>query len=120
MDKEQEARNRRKQHRSNRWDCLLHYSPRARPSKEDPCCVGLFPQVCSRDKDTRCLLIDHVADNGAEHRRQIGRSSSKLYAFLVRNNFPSGYQVLCHNCSAIKEFVRRRKALVKGFDNDEE
>jgi hypothetical protein len=59
------------------------------------------------------LLIDHVADNGADHRRLIGRSSTQLYRFLLKNNYPSGYQVLCHNCSAVKEFVKRRTALKK-------
>lgn len=43
------------------------------------------------------LTIDHVDGNGAEHRRSLNRSNT--YAWLVRNNFPPGFRVLCWNCN---------------------
>jgi hypothetical protein len=42
------------------------------------------------------LEIDHIAGGGNEHRREIGRSG--LYAWLIKNNFPPGYQALCASC----------------------
>jgi len=42
------------------------------------------------------LTIDHLLNNGANHRRQIG---SNIYPWLKANYFPSEYQVLCYNCN---------------------
>jgi hypothetical protein len=53
------------------------------------------------------LGIDHVAGNGAAHRSEIlGDSNAggapRFYLWLVRNNFPTGYQVLCQPCNRSK------------------
>ncbi|MFE1396776.1 hypothetical protein ACFW53_02415 [Nocardiopsis dassonvillei] len=45
------------------------------------------------------LTIDHVDNNGAEHRREIGGGGEKLYRWLKREGYPPGYQVLCFNCN---------------------
>lgn len=55
--------------------------------------------VCGCD-DIRVLEIDHIKNNGAEHRRKIGK---KLHAWLKEHNYPEGYQVLCSNCNFSKE-----------------
>lgn len=52
--------------------------------------------------DLRALSIDHISDNGAEHRKQLNRSS--IYEWLVSNDFPDGYQTLCMNCQFIKRY----------------
>lgn len=44
------------------------------------------------------LSIDHIAGDGALHRRQI----KNLYAWLKNNNWPSGFQVLCMTCNFSK------------------
>lgn len=43
------------------------------------------------------LTIDHMNNDGAKHRKEIG--PGKLYRWLIRNNFPEGFQVLCYNCN---------------------
>lgn len=43
------------------------------------------------------LSIDHVNNDGAEHRRLV--HAAALYGWLKRNNFPTGYRVLCMNCN---------------------
>jgi hypothetical protein len=45
------------------------------------------------------LAIDHMNGAGAQHRRSIGKGGTVLYSWLVRQHFPEGFQVLCHNCS---------------------
>lgn len=47
------------------------------------------------------LVLDHIDGGGKEHQRKVGRGSS-FYKWIVNNDFPSGFQVLCHNCNAIK------------------
>lgn len=56
------------------------------------------------------LTIDHIEGNGAEHRRSLvnhrftkggkeASSSANIYRWLVKNNFPPGFRVLCFNCN---------------------
>lgn len=60
-------------------------------------------------KDIRALCLDHIKDDGAEHRRRLGNGkrretgSSTIYLDLIKRGFPKGFQVLCHNCNFIKE-----------------
>lgn len=47
------------------------------------------------------LTLDHIHENGAEHRRQ--ENARSLYRRLRREGFPQGdYQVLCFNCNWAK------------------
>jgi len=59
---------------------------------------------CKFCDETRieALQIDHVADDGADHRRRIGRGGQALYSWLKRHNYPSGFQVLCASCNTVK------------------
>jgi hypothetical protein len=54
-------------------------------------------------KDIRVLSIDHINGNGKAHFRQIGHN--RIYDWLIKNNFPEGYQVLCMNHQFIKRHV---------------
>jgi len=65
------------------------------------------------------LAIDHIEGGGNAHRKKIsgGRSAGTdhFYYWLRNENYPPGYQVLCHNCNFAKsaygicphELVRR-------------
>lgn len=53
--------------------------------------------VCCGESEQIFLCIDHVDGGGNAHRREIGQGS--LYYWLRRNDWPEGYQVLCHNCN---------------------
>lgn len=48
------------------------------------------------------LTIDHIANDGAQHRREIGIGGTTLYSWLRSNKYPSGFQVLCSNCNQSK------------------
>lgn len=48
------------------------------------------------------LTIDHVRGDGLEHRRRIGPGTCALYRWLIRNEFPAGFQTLCRPCNASK------------------
>lgn len=63
-------------------------------------------QCCGEWRD-RFLVIDHVHGNGSQHRRDLSASkksvgSSTMYEWLSKNNWPDGFQVLCHNCNHAK------------------
>lgn len=53
--------------------------------------------ACCKEKELNFLSIDHIGGGGAAHRKEIG--SGKLYIWLKKNGFPSGFRVLCFNCN---------------------
>lgn len=56
--------------------------------------------VCCGESCFFFLTIDHIDNNGAEHRKQIGQWGAKnFYQWLRRNNFPEGFQTMCYNCN---------------------
>lgn len=64
--------------------------------------------ACCGEKQIEFLTIDHINDDGAEHRKSIwGKDSrsaggNRFYYWLRRNKYPSGFQVLCFNCNFAK------------------
>ncbi len=57
---------------------------------------GGYVCTCCGEVEKNFLQIDHIENNGAEHRKEIGTS---LYKWLKKNGFPPGFQVLCANCN---------------------
>jgi hypothetical protein len=62
--------------------------------------------VCCGESDINVLTIDHLNNNGSEHRSELfgkrNGCSVQFYHWLIRNNFPKEYQVLCSNCNLAK------------------
>ncbi len=69
-----------------RLQVLSHYSPELKCK-------------CCGENHYEFLTIDHINNDGAEHRKEIG---GNLYEWLISNNFPEGFQVLCYNCNMCK------------------
>ena len=57
--------------------------------------------ACCGEKQYEFLVIDHVNGGGNKHRKSI---KNKFYDWLKQNDFPKGFQVLCHNCNMAKGF----------------
>lgn len=59
--------------------------------------------------DVDMLTLDHVNNDGAEHRKQLGHNKvGHLYRLLKNAGYPEGYQTLCWNHQLKKEFERKR------------
>ncbi len=56
--------------------------------------------ACCGEAEEMFLTIDHINNDGAEHRRSTGikTGGTRFYRWLIKNNFPEGFQVLCWNC----------------------
>ena len=68
---------------------------------------GGLPPKCAKCgyADIRALTIDHIDGGGNAHRKQIAKTSSiGFYAWLRRNKYPEGFQVLCMNDQFLKNF----------------
>lgn len=50
------------------------------------------------------LAIDHLNNDGNKHRKEIKKHGSTFYEWLVNNNFPEEFQILCHNCNWLKYY----------------
>jgi hypothetical protein len=53
--------------------------------------------ACCGETERTFLQIDHVNDDGAEHRRMI--KGARLAPWLRKNGYPEGFRVLCANCN---------------------
>ena len=61
---------------------------------------GGYICVCCGETEPMFLTLDHINDDGAEVRRNLGTlGGTKLYKWLRDNEWPEGYQVLCLNCN---------------------
>lgn len=78
--------------------------------------------VCCGEETQDFLSIDHINDDGADHRRELKEKHGyimDMYRWLKNHNFPEGFQVLCFNCNFAKghfgicphEVERRRDGL---------
>ncbi len=55
--------------------------------------------ACCGEDRYEFLAIDHINGEGNKHRLEIGSSGFALYRWLIKNNMPVGFRVLCHNCN---------------------
>jgi hypothetical protein len=89
-----------------RLEVLKYYSKSL--SKSDiPCC-----RCCGKNTHFDFLTIDHIAGkkqmDSEPELVELGYSSKKdgerLTKWIIKNNFPKGFQILCHSCNMAKSF----------------
>lgn len=62
--------------------------------------------ACCNETSVAFLCIDHVHGGGRKHFKEISINGggAQFYAWLKKNKFPLGFQVLCFNCNMGKSF----------------
>lgn len=66
---------------------------------------GVPPKcACCGEMEIKFLSLDHINNDGAKHRREIKSKGNNLYRWIVKNKFPSIFQILCYNCNCAKGF----------------
>lgn len=84
--------------------CAVYYKKCKREAMDH---YGIICQCCG-ESTLDFLTIDHIEQNGAEHRRELNFNNSctgyHFYLWLKKNNWPQnlGLQVLCSNCNTAK------------------
>ena len=58
--------------------------------------------ACCNEKIYEFLTFDHLNREGTKHRKTIARYN--ICIWLIQNNLPEGFQILCYNCNAAKQF----------------
>ena len=57
---------------------------------------------CCGENHFELLTIDHINGGGNKHRKELhsGKNDSyNLYKWLIKNNFPKEFRILCFNCN---------------------
>jgi len=80
-----------KQYKLKRKKMVIEYY-----SNGNNCCA------CCGESIFEFLTIDHMNNDGAEHRRQMEHGGRTIYRWLIQHDFPKGFQVLCYNCNCAK------------------
>lgn len=67
---------------------------------------GGYECVCCGETTREFLQLDHIHDDGAEHRKANDiQAGTQFYWWLEKNNYPNDLiQVLCANCNYAKAF----------------
>jgi hypothetical protein len=67
---------------------------------------GTASCACCNESCVEMLQLDHIDANGADHRKFLKQEGVGgyatgwfIYKWLIDNNFPEGYQVLCASCN---------------------
>jgi hypothetical protein len=103
--------NKNKLRLDKRLKVLQTYSKRLSNSNV-PCC-----NCCGQNSHTEFLAIDHIAGkkqmDSEPELRKIGYSSkldgSTLVKWIIDNDFPVGFQILCTNCNTAKGYSKDNK-----------
>lgn len=72
-------------YRNRRLRCIEHYG------NECACCGQTGIEF---------LVIDHINGGGLKHRKELRKKSQNIYEFLIKNDYPEEFRVLCHNCNS--------------------
>lgn len=84
----------KRQEVTNRWNKQLRFTALET--------YGSICACCGED-NPKFLAIDHINGGGNKHRRELGITSGlQFLCWLRRNDWPEGFQVLCHNCNFAK------------------
>lgn len=55
---------------------------------------------CCGESNPKFLTVEHINGGGRQHRKEIGASAISIW--LVKNDFPEGFELLCYNCNCGK------------------
>lgn len=97
---------------TGRVDCEVCLEKQRKRSRELKDIVfnkyGGYRCECCGETIQEFLTLDHINNDGAEHRRQIAKNRSggcgrSLYLWIIRNDFPPIFQVMCANCNTGKK-----------------
>jgi hypothetical protein len=56
--------------------------------------------ACCGEKEPMFLTVDHINNDGhAERKSGLYGSTERFYRWVIKNNFPDCYQLLCYNCN---------------------
>jgi len=68
--------------------------------------------ACCGDSHLVFLSLDHINGRGCKDRADLKLTGTNFYIWLIKNNFPEGFQILCMNCNHAKSNHKQKFCLV--------
>lgn len=56
---------------------------------------------CCDEREFKFLTLDHIIDN-PKQKKKAKNNQITVYVWIIKNNFPEGFQILCFNCNIAK------------------
>jgi hypothetical protein len=61
--------------------------------------------VCCGETHREFLTLDHINGGGNKERKELKiKAGTEFYLYVIKNNFPNGYRLLCSNCNCSRGF----------------
>lgn len=60
---------------------------------------GGYQCICCKETNPYFLTMDHINGGGTKHRKSLKGGGMYLYRWILKNNFPPGFQIMCMNCN---------------------
>lgn len=60
--------------------------------------------LCCGETRWQFLALDHKDGGGTKHREETGARGDAMIDWILKNNFPDLFQILCHNCNQARGF----------------
>lgn len=60
---------------------------------------GGYKCNCCGEMEKLFLTLDHINGGGTKHRKETKGGGQWVYRWILKNDFPPGFQVLCMNCN---------------------
>lgn len=64
--------------------------------------LGKFECSCCGYNKVPLLQIDHINGDGKQHRESLGGDNYAVWQWIIDNNYPEGFQILCATCNIKK------------------
>lgn len=59
---------------------------------------GILCCACCGEAHIEFMTLDHINGDGKEHRAKVGHGPA-MYRWIIANDYPPMFEVLCHNCN---------------------
>lgn len=84
---------------------MLQYGRQYRETWRTKVLIGYGHRcACCGEAHAEFLAVDHINNDGAVDRKVKKLVGAKWWRWLVLNNFPPEYRLLCHNCNNARAF----------------
>ena len=90
------------QSRNAEWKLKQCENTKASNARRKKACFAHYGNKCACCGESRIefLSIDHINGGGTKFRQQNkGMAGVRMYGWLIKNDYPDGYRLLCHNCN---------------------
>jgi len=92
--------------RINEWYSSSEYKERYKEVRKQQydIVIAYYGGKCNNcgEQNPLALTLDHINNDGNQHRKRLNKYGSGFYKWVIDNDFPDDLQLLCANCNLMK------------------